>query len=165
MGCGDQLFPVRCIDPVVAGEAGGGGRDSHMDFTGAGVSHHLDDLAGGRPPDYGIVDNHDPLPLEDLPYRIQLYLYPEVAYGLLRFYEGPADVVIADQSQLEREPRLLGISHGGRNSGVGYGNDQVGFHTMLPGKLTPHFLPDHVYVLAEDQGVGPGKVDEFEDAG
>src|SRR6185369_7088063 len=136
-----------------------------MDFAGTGVSDHLDYLAGGRPPDYGVVDNDDAFPLEDLPYRVQLDLHPEVANRLLRFNEGPADVVIADQSQFERQPGLLGIAHGGRNSGVGYGDDQVRFHAMLAGKLPPHLLSDHINVLAEDKGVRTGKVDKFEDTG
>ena len=47
----------------------------------------------------------------------------------------------------------------------GTGDHHIGLDLVLPGQLAPQLLADHVDVLAEDVGVGPGKVDKLEDAG
>ena len=115
----DQLLAVGGVDAVVAGVTGRGRGDQHMHFAGAGISDHLDDLAGGGAADDGVIDDHHPFPLEDLPHRVQLDLDAEVADRLLRFDEGPADIVIPDQPQFEADPGLLGIAHGRRHPGIG----------------------------------------------
>ena len=44
----------------------------------------------------------------------------------MRLDERAADVVVADQAHLERQPGLLGVADGGRHAGVGHRDHDVG---------------------------------------
>ena len=50
-----------------------------MDFARAGIAHHLDDLHAGRAADDRIVDQHDPLALDQRAVGVVLQLDAEVA--------------------------------------------------------------------------------------
>ena len=60
-----------------------------MDFLGAGVPDHFDDLPACRATDNGIVDHDDSLTFEDLFNGIQFDLDPKVADALLGLDKGP----------------------------------------------------------------------------
>ena len=51
---------------------------------------------------------------------------PKWRIGVLRLDERAADVVIADQPEVERQPGLLGVAERGRHAGVGHRDDEVG---------------------------------------
>ncbi len=74
-----------------------------MDLARSRLAEHADDLARGRPAHDRIVHEHDALALHDLAHRVQLHLDAEVADGLLGLDEGPADVVVADEAEGERD--------------------------------------------------------------
>ena len=69
---------------------------------------------------------HDALAFEDAAHRVQLDPDAEVADRLLRLDERAADVVVADQAHLHRQPGLLGVADRRAHAGVGNRHDDVG---------------------------------------
>ena len=95
---GDQFVLGRRIDAV---EAGGNSRragNAQMDFAGAGVANHADDLAAGGAADDRIVHQNHALAFKQMAHRVELQLHAEIANGLRGLDESAADIVIADQS-------------------------------------------------------------------
>ena len=135
-----------------------------MNFLRPELLQHAHNLLRGGAAHDRVVDEHDALPGHNLPDRIQLHLHAEVADGLLRLDERPPDVVIADQSELERNAGFLRVAERGEEAGIGDGNDDIRVHWMLARKLCSEALPGLSDVGAEDDGVGPREVDVLEDA-
>ena len=107
----DEAISSAAVGRIDAVEARADGRrraDAHVHLAGAGVAHHLHDLATRRAAHDGIVDDDDPLAGEHLGLRVELHLHAEVADGVARLDERAADVVVANQPHLERQARLLG---------------------------------------------------------
>ena len=94
-----------------------------------------------------------------------LELDAELADALLGLDEGAADVVVADDAELEGNAALLRVADGGGHAGVRDRDDDVGLGRRLARELRAHLLADVVDVAAADDGVGPGEVDVLEDAG
>ena len=161
---GQQLLALGRVDPVEAGMRGGRRRDAHVDRAGAGGAHHLHDLERGGAADDGIVHQHDPLARQHGPVGVVLQLDPQVADLLARLDEGPPDVVVADDPQLEGDPRLLGVADGGRHPGIGHRYDHVGVHVAFPRQLGADALAGLVDALALHHRIGPGEIDMLEDA-
>src|SRR5271156_5743365 len=120
-----------------------------MNFLGSGRTHHAHDLAAGGAADDGVVDQNDALALKQIAHRIQLELYPEVAHALLRLNERAPHIVVADETEVERDSTLRRISQGGRNSGVWYRYDQVGIDRRFNGQATAHLLAAGLYPATE----------------
>ena len=68
---------------------------------GARGAHHLDDLDGGGAAHDGIVDQHHALAVDLGAVGVVLQLDAEVADLVGRLDEGAADVVVADDAELE----------------------------------------------------------------
>src|SRR3546814_1805933 len=81
-----------------------------MHFLGAGLSHHLDDLGRGGAAHDGIVDQDDPLALDIGAVGIVLQLDAEMADLVGRLDEGAADIMVADDAELEGNATLGGIA-------------------------------------------------------
>ncbi len=79
--------------------------------------------------------------------------------------EGAADIVVADDAQLEGDARLLRIADRRRHAGVGHRDDDVGGDVALARELGADALAHLVDAGAVDHGVGPREVDVLEDAG
>src|SRR5215813_11930630 len=94
------------------------GGDAEMHLLRAGLAHHLHDLHRGRTADDGIVDEHDPLAADDRAIGTVFEADPELTDLLARLDEGAPDIVVADDAELIRNARLLGITDGRRNAGV-----------------------------------------------
>src|SRR6266542_3689715 len=107
---GDQLAAGRRIDAVVARGHRRRRGHAHVDLADAGFAQHPHDLSGRRPAHDRVVHEDDPLALDHLADRIQLHLDAEVADGLFRLDEGPADVVVSDEPESERDPRLACVT-------------------------------------------------------
>ena len=71
------------------------------------LAHHLDDLGRGRAAHDRIVDQDDPLALEVGAVGVVLEPHAEMADLVGRLDEGAADIMVADDAELERQPRFL----------------------------------------------------------
>ena len=89
----------------------------------------------------------------------------ELADALLGLDEGAADVVIADDAELEGHAALLAEADGRGHARIRDGHDDVGSGRSLARELHAHLLADVVDGAAADDAVGPREVDVFEDAG
>ena len=61
-------------------------------------------------------------------------------------------------------PLSRGVADGGRDAGVGHRNDEVGFDRRLEGEVAAHLEAAVGQRAAVHLRVGPGEVDELEDA-
>ena len=77
-------------------------RQVHL--AGAGVAHHLDDLARRRAAHDRVVDDDDALAAQHGLHGAQLQAHAEVTDALLRLDERAADVMRADEAHLEGMP-------------------------------------------------------------
>src|SRR5262249_23142080 len=100
MAGGDELLPIRRVDPVVSGPLDRRRRDAHVDLAGSGVAQHANDLAARRAAHDRVVHDDDALALQHLRHRVQLDLHAEMPDALLGLDERAADVMVADQSHL-----------------------------------------------------------------
>ena len=76
-----------------------------MDFPSPGRPEQLDQLPGSATPDDGVVYNDHPLASQNMLDGIELYLDGEISTTLRRMDEGPADVMISNQAEFQRNPR------------------------------------------------------------
>ncbi len=136
-----------------------------MHLRGPGGAAHADDLAGGGAADDGVVDQDDTLAFEQRADGVELHADAEVAHTLLGLNKGAADVVVADEAEVEGDAGFGGVAQGGGDAGVGHGDDEVGGDGGLAGELATHLIARLLDGAAEDAGVGAGEVDVLEDAG
>src|ERR1700730_12888274 len=106
-----------------------------MDSARSGSPDHLDDLDRGRAPYNRIVDKDDALTVEIGPARIVLQPHPEMADLIGRLDESPSDIMIADDPQVERQPRFLGMPERRRDTRIGNGGEDVRVDVGLGGEL------------------------------
>ena len=99
------------------------------------------------------------LPRDDLPQRVELEPDAELADGLRRLDERPADVGVLHQARAVRDARLLGEADGGGSAGLGHGDHQVGLDRVLPGEAAADLDPGRVHAAAARCGCrgGPGR--------
>src|SRR5687768_2091847 len=100
---GDQLVAIGRVDAVIARARDGRGADAHVHLASACCANHRYEPFCCRTANNRIVHHYDALPIEHLAHRVVLHLHLGVATGLRRLNERAADVVIANQSQLERQ--------------------------------------------------------------
>src|SRR4051812_38005434 len=87
-----------------------------------------------------------------------------MADRLLRLDERPADIVIADQPELERDLGLLCITDGCRYAGVRYRRNEIGCDAIFSRQLPAEFLTNVVDVVAVEITVGTSEIDIFKNA-
>ncbi len=85
-----------------------------------------------------------------------------MADALLGLDEGAADVVIADEPAIVRQPGLLREPERGSHPGVRHRDDQVRGHRVFPGQLVAERLAHGVHVAAPQHRVRPREVDVLE---
>ena len=95
---------------------------------------------------------------------VVLQPHAEVADLLRRLDEGAADVVVADDAELEGDAARFGIADRRRHAGIGNRHHDVGGHRAFAGELDADPLAHVVDVRALDGRIGPGEVDVLEDA-
>ena len=135
-----------------------------MDLGGPGLAQHGDHGPGGGAPHDRVVDHDEPLAGDVLPQRVELAPHPVGPLGLGRGDEGAADVAVLDQALSVGDARGHGVALGGRHPRVGHAHDQVGGDRRLGGQQLAHPAAGAVDLVAVERGVGPGEVDELEDA-
>src|SRR5690606_10884607 len=125
----------------------------------------VDEPARRRAPDERIVDDHDTLSGEDLADGAVLQPDLEVAPRLGRLDEGAPDVVVADEPQLEGNPRLLGEAERGGVRRVRDGDDAVGIRGLFDRELTAEGPARPVDGVAPEVRVRPREIHQLENAG
>ena len=154
----------RRVDAVVAGRYGWRRADAEVDLAGSRRADHLHDLAARGPSNHRIVAEDDPLPRQQLPDGVQLDLDAEVPDRLLGLDEGPSHVVVADQTELEGNARLLGVAQGGRDARIRNRDHNVRVDGGFTGQPPAHPVAGSVDTLSEDAAVRPAEIDLLEDA-
>ena len=132
---GEQLGALGRVDAVEAAVPGRRAGDPHMDLAGAGLAHHLHDLEAGRAADDRIVDQDDALALDQRAVGIVLELDAEVADLVARLDEGAADIMRADDAELERDAALLGVADRRGHARIGHRHDIIGLDRALDRQL------------------------------
>src|SRR6187455_1888981 len=102
VGRGQQLVSFRRVNTVIIGVGNRRRGYAEVYFAGAGIAHHLHDLARGRAADDGIVNEHDTLAADDGAIGRVLHAHALIANRLCRLNEGTADIVIADNAKFVR---------------------------------------------------------------
>jgi hypothetical protein len=152
------------IDPVIVGMSDRRRRDAEVHLARAGLAHHADDLHRRRATDDRIVDQNDPLAGDDRTIGAVLEPHAQLARRLRRLDEGAADVMVADDAELERHAGGLRIADRGRHAGIGHRNHDVRFGRHLAREFRAHVLADLVDGPALHEGIGAGEIDVLEDA-
>src|SRR5205814_1692917 len=105
-----------------------------------------------------VVDEHDALAGEDLAHRIELDPHAGIAATLLRLDERAADVVIADQAELEADTRSLAVAERDRVARVGHRDHDVGLGRMFARERVADPAAHAVHRLTEHAAIGPREV-------
>src|SRR5437868_1038626 len=94
-----------------------------------------------------------------------LHAYAKFAHALGRLNEGAADIVIADDAELERHAGMLAVADRGRNAGIRHRHHDVDLDMAFARQLRAERLADFIHRASADDGIRPREVDVFEDAG
>jgi hypothetical protein len=78
--------------------------------------------------------------------------------------ERAADVVIANQSQLERDAAFLRVAERRGIRRIRHAENTIRIHTMFAGQLSPERAPRAVNRYTPDLGIRAGKINQLEDA-
>ena len=135
-----------------------------MHLGRAGSAHHLDDLSAGRATDDAVVDQDDTLSGKYGVVGRVLQLHAEIADVISRLNESAADIMVADDAQLERDAALRAVAHRGGNTAIWHRHDDIGLDTALAGEFGADPLARVVDGHGLHLGVRPGEVDVFEHA-
>ncbi len=162
--CGEQLGALGRVDPVEAAVPRRRRRDAHVHFAGAGIAHHLHDLEAGGAAHDRIVDQDDPLALKQGAVGIVLQLHAQVADIVRRLDEGAADIMRADDAELERHARLLGIADRRRDARIGHRDDIIDVDRILARQLGADRLAHAIDRAAARHRIGPREIDMLEHA-
>ena len=93
------------------------------------LADHLDDLPAGGAAHDGVVHQDHPLVLQHRAVGGVLQLHAEMADVVGRLDEGTADIVVADDTEFERDAAFGRVAHRCRHAGVGHGHHHVGGHS------------------------------------
>jgi hypothetical protein len=157
-----QLAALGRIDAVEAGMRRGWRGNAHMHLARAGLADHLDDLPAGGAADDRIVNQDHPLGLQHRAIGGVLQLHAEMADVVGRLDERTADIVVADDTELEWDAAFGGVAHRCRHSGVRHRYHHVGRHSRLARQFGTDLLARVVDRRALHDRIRPGEVDVFE---
>src|SRR5262245_21986716 len=88
-----------------------------------------------------------------------------VANGLRRLNKGPSDIMIANDAEFVRNLCFLCETDCRRHAGIGNGHDNIGLRRRFAGELCAHRFAHVINVAAANDGIGPGEINVFKDAG
>ena len=134
-----------------------------MHFRGAGIAHHRHDLARRGAAHDRIIDKHDPLALDRRRIGVVLQLHRIGAAFLRRLDKGPADIMVADDPEVEGNPRFFRIAKRRRYAGIGNRDDQVGIDVGLACQLAANGLAGVIDAASLDDRIRAREIDIFED--
>ena len=98
---GEQLGAPPGVDPVEAWPGDRRARDAHVDLARPGFAQHRDDLPGRGAAHDRVIDDDQPLAVDDLAQRVELELDAALAQFLVGLDEAAADVAVACTSASE----------------------------------------------------------------
>src|SRR5258708_39849733 len=87
--------------------------EAEVHFTSAGIAHHAHDLLRGGAAHQRVVDQDDALAFDRGAVRRMLHAHAGFADRLRRLDEGAADIVVADDAELERYAGMLAVADRG----------------------------------------------------
>src|SRR5581483_8317676 len=158
----NKFFLGRRIYPVETRRNRWRTGDAHMHLFRPGLTDHTDDFLAGRPPHNRVVDQHHPFTFKQTSHRIQLELHAKIAHRLTWLNEGSSHIVIANESEAQRNPAFGGISHRSGNTGIRYGHHYVSLHRRLLRELPPKVFAALLHWTSKDTAVGARKIDVLE---
>src|ERR1700749_1163008 len=161
---GDEIGRVRRIHAIEAGMRRRRTGNAEMDFGGAGIAYHLHDFFRSRAAYNGVIHKNDTLAREQCAIGIVLFADAEIADAVRRLDEGTADIMVADDTQIERQLRLFRKTDGGGEGGIRHRHDHVGRGRRLAREFHTGALAQVVDIAALDHGVRPREIDVFEHA-
>ena len=161
---GQQLAPVARVDAVEARPLDGRRRDAQMHLGRAGLAQHLHELSLRGAAHDGVVDHDDALAGDVLAQRVELHAHRRLAHRLAGGDEAAADVAVLHQALAVRDAAHPSEAFSRRNPRLRYAHHHVGFDGCLHGELFAHTHPGLMDVVAVEHAVGPGEVDELEQA-
>src|SRR5580704_2524344 len=135
-----------------------------MDSRSSRAPHHLDDFDRGRAAHNRIIDENDSLVLQVGPARVVLEAHTQVADLIGRLNEGPPDVMVADDPELERQSRFLRITDRRRYARIRDRDDDVCVDMAFAGELSADPFARLINAGPLDDAVWPGEVDVLEHA-
>src|SRR2546423_15439986 len=95
---------------------------------------------------------------------IQLDAHAEAADRLLRLNERAADIVIAHETEPERQSAFRRITNRRRHARIRNRDDEVDIGGVLDREALTHFVPRTIHGLTEDERVGPREVHMLKNA-
>ena len=159
-----ELAPCGEVDAVEAGPGDRGAGDAHVDLGSPGLAQHLHDGPLGVPAHDRVVDDDQPLALDDLAQRVELEPDTELADRLRRLDEGPPHVGVLHQTLRERDPAGLRVADGGGRARLRGRDHQVGLDRVLPGQDPADLDARRVHAAPVQAGVRTREVDVLEQA-
>ena len=164
VGRRDELGLDLGVDAVEARVVDRRRADPDVDFGRAGLAQELDDALRGRAADDRVVDHDQPLAVDDLAQRIELDRHAPVAQPGRRLDERAPGVPVAVHPLAVRQAGLLGEPGRRGRPGIRDGHHEVGVDRVLEGQLHAHLATGLVQVATLHVRIGPGEVDQLEDA-
>ena len=136
-----------------------------MHFAGTSVSHHAHDfLRGGARRTSESSMRMMRLPSIAARFGRVLHAHAKFTHALSRLNEGAADIVVADNAELERHPGELAVTDRSGDSGIRHRHHDIDVHMAFTRKLRSKGFADLVDGAPADDGIGPREIDVFEDA-
>ena len=135
-----------------------------MHLARAGMADHLDDLGRGRAAHDRIVNQDDPLAFEVGAVGVVLEPYTQMADLVCRLDKGAPDIMVADDPELERQPRFGGKAERRRNARIGHRHDDISIDRGFARQLATNALPRLVDAVAFEHAVGARKINVLKDA-
>ena len=135
-----------------------------MHFLGSGSAHHLDDFPASRTPNNRIINEHDALTRKQVFDGIQLHFDSEMPDFGFRLDECAANVMVSDQPEREWDSGSLRVTNGGRYSGVGDRNDEIGVDRALFSENASHQIAACLYRPSKHDAIRTREIHMLENA-
>ena len=135
-----------------------------MNFFRAGFAHHAHNLFRSRAAYNRIIDQNYALAFDQMAHGIQLDADAEAADRLLRFNERAADIVVAHQTEPERQATFRRVTNRRRHARVRNRHDEVDIGGVLDREALTHLVPRAIHGLTKDERVGPREVHMLKNA-
>src|ERR1700721_1254904 len=94
-----------------------------------------------------------------------LHAHAKFAHALGRLDEGASDIVIADNTKLERHAGVLAVADRGWNAGIRHRHHHIDRNVALFRELRAKGLAHVVHRASTDDRIRPREIDVFENAG
>src|SRR5205814_7723343 len=111
-----------------------------------------------------IIDEDDPLTFEIGAIGVVFEADAEMADLIGRLDKGTADIMVADDTELEGEAGFGGVAEGRGHAGIGHRHDNVRFDRRFPRQFATDALARLIDAVSLDDAVRTREVDVLENA-